>query len=160
MLSRVLGESTATNLARESIVRPGDFLRADQKLLQTVLDATKDEVTTARRLVAATRLRGSQRTALDMYRECVSVQVGPVGSHGSSVERGDGVHVGGGMGSGSSMDIVATGVTPLDAMLGGGLRMGHITEVCARPGCGKTQLCLTVVLNAIADSIAQEQVSK
>jgi RecA/RadA recombinase len=159
MLSRVLGESTATKLARESIVRPGDFLRADQKLLQTALDATRDEVTTARRQVAAARLQGSQRTALDMYRERVCVQVGPVGSHGSSVEHGDGVPSGVHTGSGVGMDVVATGVTPLDAMLGGGLRMGHITEVCARPGCGKTQLCLTVVLNSIADSIAQEQVS-
>ncbi|XP_049540819.1 DNA repair protein RAD51 homolog 4-like [Anopheles darlingi] len=42
---------------------------------------------------------------------------------------------------------IATGITALDELLRGGLRLGHIYELCGESCAGKTQLCLTLAAN-------------
>lgn len=44
---------------------------------------------------------------------------------------------------------LSTGLSELDAHLGGGLRLGSVTEVVGPSSAGKTQLCLAVVAEAL-----------
>jgi len=46
----------------------------------------------------------------------------------------------------SSSKVLSTGVPAIDAMLGGGVRHGHVTEICARPGAGTANSTLTLTL--------------
>ena len=45
---------------------------------------------------------------------------------------------------------IPTGVTRLDAALGGGISAGQVTELCGPPGAGKTQLCMLLSIAAVA----------
>ena len=45
---------------------------------------------------------------------------------------------------------VPTGLAPLDALLGGGVQPGRVTEVVGPAGAGKTQLCLGLCAHAVA----------
>ena len=38
-------------------------------------------------------------------------------------------------------EVISTGVSALDSILGGGVETGAVTEFVGPPGCGKTQLC-------------------
>lgn len=40
----------------------------------------------------------------------------------------------------------------LDNLLDGGLFIGNIYEICGPSACGKTQLCITVLLNIIINT--------
>lgn len=46
---------------------------------------------------------------------------------------------------------VSSGYAPLDQALKGGYFLGSITDVCGAPGVGKTQLCLTCVVQELKD---------
>ncbi|XP_032667779.1 DNA repair protein RAD51 homolog 4-like isoform X2 [Odontomachus brunneus] len=46
-------------------------------------------------------------------------------------------------------DMIPTGVICLDELLKGGLCPGYLYELCGSSSSGKTQLCLTIVANAI-----------
>ena len=51
---------------------------------------------------------------------------------------------------------VPTGVASLDRALGGGLRVGSITEVCGPAGVGKSQICLGACVEAIMQRAQEE----
>ncbi|XP_028415205.1 DNA repair protein RAD51 homolog 4-like [Dendronephthya gigantea] len=44
----------------------------------------------------------------------------------------------------SSLDVIPTGCSNLDNILGGGLYSGKLTEIYGLPGVGKTQSCLSI----------------
>lgn len=46
---------------------------------------------------------------------------------------------------------LATGLVPLDRALRGGLLLGTITDLCGAPGVGKTQFCLSCVIQYLAE---------
>eukprot|EP00762_Andalucia_godoyi_P006859 ANDGO_00969.mRNA.1 DNA repair protein XRCC3 homolog len=47
------------------------------------------------------------------------------------------------------------GIQFLDRAFKGGIPVGILTEICAPHGCGKTQLCLTLIANTILDCISE-----
>ncbi|XP_059614172.1 DNA repair protein RAD51 homolog 4-like [Phlebotomus argentipes] len=47
----------------------------------------------------------------------------------------------------------STGITSLDDFLGGGLRVGHIYEICGRIGTGKSKFCHTIALKLAQQGI-------
>ena len=47
----------------------------------------------------------------------------------------------------ASADVIPTGINSLDKMIGGGLHIGEICTVAARPGMGKTSFVMSVVRN-------------
>ena len=49
---------------------------------------------------------------------------------------------------------IPTGLPALDAALGGGIRMGIVTEIVGPAGAGKTQLCLCLAAAALGASAA------
>ena len=48
--------------------------------------------------------------------------------------------------------MISTGSKTLDALLGGGIRSGLITDVYGESGSGKTQLCFTAAVNCIKNT--------
>ncbi|BES95597.1 Rad51 [Nesidiocoris tenuis] len=46
--------------------------------------------------------------------------------------------------------IIKTSIPGLDEILGGGLRTGSLLELCGTSGCGKTQICLNLAINIVA----------
>jgi RecA/RadA recombinase len=49
------------------------------------------------------------------------------------------------------MTTVSTGSKALDALLGGGVRTGMVTDVYGESGSGKSQLCFTLCANCVKD---------
>ncbi|CAH2086774.1 unnamed protein product [Euphydryas editha] len=47
---------------------------------------------------------------------------------------------------------IPTHITSLDEVLGGGIPVGLITEVCGLAGCGKSQLCMQLAINSVKES--------
>ena len=45
-----------------------------------------------------------------------------------------------------SIQMFSTGCPIIDKTLGGGIRLGQITELYGESGCGKTQLCIQMSL--------------
>jgi RecA/RadA recombinase len=45
-----------------------------------------------------------------------------------------------------SITVFSTGCPIIDKTLGGGIRLGQITELYGESGCGKTQLCIQMSL--------------
>jgi RecA/RadA recombinase len=45
-----------------------------------------------------------------------------------------------------SITVFSTGCPIIDTTLGGGIRLGQITELYGESGCGKTQLCIQMSL--------------
>lgn len=60
----------------------------------------------------------------------------------------------------SKRQFLPTGLASLDRAMGGGLLVGCISEVCGPPGVGKTQLCLSTSVQAIAQRMREEGVEK
>ncbi|XP_039747008.1 DNA repair protein RAD51 homolog 4 isoform X2 [Pararge aegeria] len=48
--------------------------------------------------------------------------------------------------------IVPTGITSLDAVLGNGIPVGFITEICGLAGSGKSQLCMQLAINCVKNT--------
>ena len=46
----------------------------------------------------------------------------------------------------NSITTFSTGCPIMDQTLGGGIRLGQITELYGESGCGKTQLCVQMAL--------------
>ena len=49
----------------------------------------------------------------------------------------------------ASCPLLSTGITALDAVLDGGIRMGWLSEISGQAGCGKTQFCMTLAAHAL-----------
>lgn len=47
--------------------------------------------------------------------------------------------------------MISTGSKAIDAMLGGGIRQGMITDIFGESGSGKTQLCFTLSVNCVKE---------
>ena len=56
------------------------------------------------------------------------------------------------LGKGQHRRKVSTGSSDLDALLGGGISKGKVTEVYGESGSGKTQLCFQLCVNSSLDS--------
>jgi RecA/RadA recombinase len=47
---------------------------------------------------------------------------------------------------------ISTGSKAIDALLGGGIRTGMITDIYGESGSGKSQLCFTLCANCVKDA--------
>jgi RecA/RadA recombinase len=50
------------------------------------------------------------------------------------------------------MDTISTGSKAIDALLGGGIRRGMITDIYGESGSGKSQICFTLCANCAKDA--------
>ena len=56
------------------------------------------------------------------------------------------------LGKGQKRMKISTGSSDLDALLGGGISKGKVTEIYGESGSGKTQLCFQLCVNSLLDS--------
>jgi hypothetical protein len=109
--------------------------------LQKFLELDPDE------LIRTTRMSKSD---IDITLQCVSNTFYPFSRRQTSVWQMAEIER-------DSITIFSTGCPIIDQTLGGGIRLGQITELYGESGCGKTQLCIQMSLEVQRTFRAQGQ---